>query len=81
MKTIPMLYTRGTRLWPNAEIVEVGDGIITIHGETGADMTITCDTVIEAMDMLRNMGLIASLGMVLTETTIVEIQESKLNGA
>lgn len=59
--TIPMLYTRGTRLWPNAEIVEVGDGTITIHGETGADMTIACDTVIEAMDMLPNTSLAEGL--------------------
>ena len=29
-------------------------------------------------DTMRNMGLIASPGMVLTEKTIVEIQESKL---
>ena len=60
--TLPMLYARGTRVWPNAKIVSVGDGKITIHGETGADMEIACDTIIEAMDMLPNTDLIASLG-------------------
>ena len=59
--TLPMLYTRGTRLWPNAEIVAVGDGSITIHGETGADMNIACDTVIDATDMLPNTGLAEGL--------------------
>lgn len=59
--TLPMLYTRGTRLWPNAQIVEVGDGTVTIHGETGVDMTIACDTVIEAMDMLPNKALAEGL--------------------
>ena len=59
--TLPMLYTRGTRLWPNAEIVDVGDGTVTIHGETGVDMTIACDTVIEAMDMLPNKAIAEGL--------------------
>lgn len=59
--TLPMLYTRGTRLWPNAAIVAVGDGTVTIHGETGVDMTIACDTVIEAMDMLPNTSLAEGL--------------------
>lgn len=59
--TLPMLYARGTRLWPNAQIVGVGDGNVTIHGETGVDITIPCDTVIEAMDMLPNTGLAEGL--------------------
>ena len=59
--TLPMLYTRGTRLWPNAEITEVGDGTVTIRSETGVDVTIACDTVIEAMDMLPNTALAEEL--------------------
>ncbi|MGI6689126.1 MAG: twin-arginine translocation signal domain-containing protein [Christensenellales bacterium] len=35
---------------------------IVIHGETGVDMEIACDTVIEAMDMLPNTELIEGLG-------------------
>lgn len=53
----PMLYARGTRVWPNAEIVEVGDGEITITCETGVNMTFACDTVIEAMDMLPDTSI------------------------
>lgn len=54
---IPMLYTRGVRVWPNAAINTVGDGEITITCDTGVDMTFACDTVIEAFDMLPNTEL------------------------
>lgn len=57
----PMIMARGTRVWPNAAIVSVGDGEITVSGETGVDMVIKCDTVIEAMDMLPNTELIEGL--------------------
>ena len=59
--TLPMLYSRGTRLWPNASIAAVGDGTVTIKAETGVDVTIPCDTVIEAMDMLPNKALAEEL--------------------
>ena len=59
--TLPMLYTRGTRLWPNAQIAEVGDGSVTIRSETGVNVTIACDTVIEAMDMLPNKSIAEGL--------------------
>lgn len=55
---LPMLYARGTRVWPNAKVVAVGNGEITIQGETGVDMKIKCDTVIEAMDMLPNTSIL-----------------------
>ena len=53
----PMLLARGMRIWPHAEIVSVGDGEVTIAGETGAEITLSCDAVIEAMDMLPNPSL------------------------
>ena len=53
----PMLLARGMRVWPHAEIVSVGDGEVTIAGETGAEITLSCDAVIEAMDMLPNPSL------------------------
>lgn len=56
-----MLYKNGTRVWPNSEIVSVGDGEITISGMTGVDMTIPCDAIIEAMDMLPNTAIIEDL--------------------
>ena len=59
--TIPMLYANGMRLWPNASIKEVQDGSIVIDGETGCDMVIACETVIDARDMLPNTALIDGL--------------------
>ncbi|MBQ1931506.1 MAG: FAD-dependent oxidoreductase [Lachnospiraceae bacterium] len=58
----PMLYARGTRVWPNAKITKVGDGEITVFGETGAETTFACDTIIDASDMLPNTALIEGLG-------------------
>ncbi|NCB51628.1 MAG: FAD-dependent oxidoreductase [Clostridia bacterium] len=57
----PAVFARGTRLWPNASITSVGDGEITVHSESGVDIDIKCDTVIEAMDMLPNTGIIDGL--------------------
>lgn len=58
---LPMLYSHGTRVWPNAKIASVGDGEITITGETGVDMIVKCDTVIQAMDMLPNTDLLKDI--------------------
>lgn len=55
--TLPMLYTKGTRVWPNAQIASVGDGEIVVQGETGCDITVACDTVIDARDLLANTEL------------------------
>jgi NADPH-dependent 2,4-dienoyl-CoA reductase/sulfur reductase-like enzyme len=59
--TLPMLYARGTRVWPNAKITAVKNKEITILAETGVEVTIPCDTVIEAMDMLPNTEIIEGL--------------------
>lgn len=59
----PMLYARGVRVWPNASIASVGNGSVTVHGETGVDITFDCDSIIEAMDMLPNNDLIQGLSM------------------
>jgi 2,4-dienoyl-CoA reductase-like NADH-dependent reductase (Old Yellow Enzyme family)/thioredoxin reductase len=58
---MPMIYAQGTRVWPNAKIVAVGNGEITISCETGVNMTFKCDTVIEAMDMLPNTSMLDSV--------------------
>lgn len=55
--TLPMLYARGTQVWPNASVTAVGEGTVTIRGELGIDLTIDCDTVIDASDLLRNVSL------------------------
>lgn len=59
--TIPMLYANGMRLWQNAEVTAVNDGSIVVAGETGCDMNIACDTLIDARDMLPNTSLIDGL--------------------
>lgn len=59
--TIPMLYANGMRLWPNAKISEVKDGSVIVAGETGCDIEVKCDTVIDARDMLPNTSLIEGL--------------------
>ena len=61
--TIPMLYANGMRLWPNASIKEVRDGEIVIDGETGCDIVIPCETVIDVRDMLPNTELIDGLSI------------------
>ncbi|MBR4473721.1 MAG: FAD-dependent oxidoreductase [Oscillospiraceae bacterium] len=61
--TIPMLYANGMRLWPNASIKEVRDGEIVIDGETGCDIVIPCETVVDARDMLPNTELIEGLSI------------------
>ena len=59
--TNPMIYARGTRVWQNSKVVSVGDGEITFSCETGVDMTIPCDALIEAMDMLPNKSMLDGL--------------------
>ncbi|WP_417143696.1 FAD-dependent oxidoreductase [Raoultibacter massiliensis] len=54
---LPMLYARGMRVWPHAEIKSVGDGSVVVSGDTGVDLTIECDTIIEAMDMLPDSSI------------------------
>ena len=61
--TIPMLYANGMRLWPNAALKEVKEGTVIIDGETGCDIEIPCDCVIDARDMLPNTALIDGLGI------------------
>lgn len=54
---MPTLYARGMRVWPHAEIKAVEDGSVVVSGETGVDITVACDTVIEAMDMLPDSSI------------------------
>jgi hypothetical protein len=54
---LTMLYARGTRVWPKAKLSSVGNGTVTIQGDVGVDITIPCDTVIDAVDMLPDNSL------------------------
>lgn len=59
--TNPMLKSRASRIWQNASVSAVGEGSITVQGETGVDMIVKCDTLIEAMDMVPNKALVDEL--------------------
>ena len=59
---LPMLYVKGTRVWPNASITAVGEGAVTILGEAGCEISVACDTVIEALDLAANNELADALG-------------------
>ena len=58
---LPMLYVKGTQVWPNASVSAVGEGAVTIAGEAGCDIAIACDTVIEALDLAANTELADAL--------------------
>ena len=56
------LLAAGTRVWPGASAMAVGDGTLTFTAESGVETTIPCDTVVEALDMLPNTELAEALG-------------------
>lgn len=52
---IPMLYARGVRIWPESKLTSIGDGeVIVNRGDAGVEVSYSCETVIEAMDMRPN---------------------------
>ena len=59
--SIPMLYARGTRVYPGAELLGIADGQITVKKDSGAEVSWACDTVIDARDMLTNEDMLAEL--------------------
>jgi thioredoxin reductase len=61
--TWPMIYARGTRVYPQSEIASVGNGEITIRADSGAIVNVKCDTIVEAMDMLPNKDLLNSISV------------------
>lgn len=50
----PILLARGMRVWPHAHITSAGGGEVRFSGETGVELSVPCDTLIEALDMLPN---------------------------
>ena len=60
--TIPMIYARGVKLWAQGELVSVGNGEITIKAATGANLTVPCDTIIDARDGEPNKDMLSQLG-------------------
>ena len=51
-------------------MTNVGEGEITINGDTGCDITIACDTVIEACELAANTTLADALGSEMTVVTV-----------
>ena len=69
--SIPMLYTRGTRVWEQAELLEAAGGQARVKTVHGAETTSACDTVVDARDMLPNEGLADEL-----KAASVEVHEA-----
>ncbi|MDO4633798.1 MAG: FAD-dependent oxidoreductase [Eubacteriales bacterium] len=71
----PMIYARGTNVWPNAQIVSVGDGEVTFLGDAGVNLTIKCDTLVEAMDMLPNTSLLDGVDSAIATYAVGDCKE------
>lgn len=59
----PAIFGAGAVLYPNANVTKVGEGEISFMSEAGVEMTVACDTVIEALDMVPNTDLLNGLSM------------------
>lgn len=57
----PMLYTLGTRVFPQASIDSIGDGEIVVNACSGIKETVKCSTVIQALDVLGNHDILDEL--------------------
>lgn len=53
---LPAMYAQGVRVWPSASELQVGDGEVSFATEGGVSMTLPCDAVVEALDMLPGAG-------------------------
>ncbi len=61
--TQPLIKALGTRFWPQAEVVSVNDGSVTVKTDTGTEVELPCGTLIEALDGLPNTDLAQGLSM------------------
>ena len=57
------LYSLGVNAWPKASIKEVKDGKAIITTETGVDMALPCDSIVNAADMLPNTELLDGISV------------------
>lgn len=62
------LYSLGLQVWPSASIKQVGDGQITVATEVGTEVTVACDTIVNAADMLPNTSLLDGVSVSETYT-------------
>ena len=52
------LYSLGTQAYPGATLVSAKDGIATITSDTGVEMQLKCDAIVNGKDMLPNTSLV-----------------------
>ncbi|MCI8401433.1 MAG: FAD-dependent oxidoreductase [Lachnospiraceae bacterium] len=57
------LYSLGFHSWPQSSIKSVNGGVATITTETGVDMEIPCDAIVNAADMLPNKSLLDGISV------------------
>ncbi|HIY82998.1 oxidoreductase [Rubneribacter sp.] len=61
--TQPLIKALGTRFWPQAEVLGVNDGSVTVKTDAGTEVELPCGTLIEALDGLPNTDLAQGLSM------------------
>ncbi|MCR5088053.1 MAG: FAD-dependent oxidoreductase [Oscillospiraceae bacterium] len=57
------LYALGVNSWPEASIKEAKDGKAVITTETGLDMELPCDAIVNAKDMLSDTSLLDGISV------------------
>lgn len=57
------LYSLGFHAWPQSSIKSVNNGKAVITVETGVDMEIPCDAIVNAADMLPNTELVKDISV------------------
>lgn len=57
------LYSLGVNAWPEATIKEIKNGKAIVTTETGVDMGLVCDAIVNAADMLPNTALLDGIGV------------------
>lgn len=57
------LYALGFHAWPQSSIKSVSNNVAVITTETGVDMEIPCDAIVNAADMLPNTDLVNGISV------------------
>ncbi len=57
------LYALGMQSWPQSSIKSVNGGQATIITETGVEMVIPCDAIVDCADMVPNKGLLDGISV------------------
>ena len=60
------LYALGVRVFPEASIVEVGDGHVVIKTGQGLEVTVAADAIVDGAEMQPNTALVDGLSNVET---------------